>query len=58
MQQILDIDNDDFIIDLSSIVKDQYKEKKRRRRKKNNKLLTEEIIIIIYLILVLDYLII
>ena len=34
MQQILDIDNDDFIIDLSSIVKDQYKEKKRRRKKK------------------------
>ena len=46
MQQILDIDNDDFIIDLSSVVKD--KEKKRRRRKKKNKLSTEEIIIIIF----------
>ena len=35
MQQILDIDNDNFIIDLSSVVKENYKEKKRKRRKKN-----------------------
>ena len=37
MQQILDIDNDDFIIDLSSIVKDQYKEKKKKREEEEKK---------------------
>ena len=43
MQQILDIDNDDFIIDLSSIVKDQYKEKKKKREEEEKNDLIDKI---------------